>query len=55
MNEVERIVRECGCPKINLQVRTSNQEVIDFYKRIGFAIDDVVSMGKRLIDDSETT
>ncbi len=37
-----------GCPKINLQIRTSNTEVIEFYKRIGFSLDDVVSMGKRL-------
>ena len=37
-----------GCPKINLQIRTSNTQVIEFYKRCGFAIDDVVSMGKRL-------
>lgn len=48
MQEVERIVRARGCPKINLQVRTSNTGVIEFYKRIGFAIDDVSSMGKRL-------
>jgi ribosomal protein S18 acetylase RimI-like enzyme len=37
-----------GCPKINLQIRTSNSEVIEFYKRIGFTVDDVVSMGRRL-------
>lgn len=37
-----------GCPKINLQIRTSNTQVIEFYQRIGFSIDDVVSMGKRL-------
>ncbi len=37
-----------GCPKINLQIRTSNTEVIEFYKRIGFTMDNVVSMGKRL-------
>ena len=37
-----------GCPKINLQVRASSTQVIEFYKRIGFTIDDVVSMGKRL-------
>ncbi|BCM94210.1 acetyltransferase YpeA [Abditibacteriota bacterium] len=37
-----------GCPKINLQIRTSNAGVIEFYKRLGFTIDDVISMGKRL-------
>lgn len=48
MNEAERLLRECGCPKINLQVRTTNHAVIEFYKRIGFTVDDVVSFGKRL-------
>jgi ribosomal protein S18 acetylase RimI-like enzyme len=37
-----------GCPKINLQIRTSNTAVIAFYQGLGFTIDDVVSMGKRL-------
>lgn len=41
-------LEEMGCPKINLQIRTTNTEVIEFYKRIGFTVDDVVSMGKRL-------
>ena len=40
-----------GCPKINLQVRSSNANVIDFYKTIGYSVDDVVSMGKRLEED----
>jgi len=51
MEEAEVRLRAIGCPKINLQVRTSNVEVIEFYKRIGFAIDDVVSLGKRLEPD----
>jgi len=46
--EAERRLRESGCPKINLQIRTSNQGVIEFYRRIGYTLDDVVSMGKRL-------
>ena len=44
----EARLRELGCPKINLQIRTSNTGVIAFYKRIGFFEDDVISMGKRL-------
>jgi ribosomal protein S18 acetylase RimI-like enzyme len=48
MQEAERLLREAGCPKINLQVRAANVAVIDFYRKIGFAVDDVVSMGKRL-------
>jgi len=41
-----------GCPKINLQVRSTNREVIRFYERLGFREDEVVSMGKRLIVDA---
>src|ERR1039457_267034 len=51
MEEAERLLRAAGCPKINLQVRTSNAQVIEFYKSIGFKVDDVVSMGKRLETD----
>ena len=52
MAEVERRLTAVGCPKINLQVRTSNAAVIEFYRRIGFAQDDVIAFGKRLVDDS---
>lgn len=51
MDEAERLLRQAGCPKINLQVRAANAQVIEFYKRIGFKVDDVVSMGKRLETD----
>ena len=49
----EALLRNAGCPKINLQIRTSNQGVVEFYRRIGYSIDDVVSMGKRLELDRE--
>ena len=51
MEEAEAHLRALGCPKINLQVRSSNADVIEFYKRIGYSTDDVVSMGKRLKED----
>ncbi|MCX5734802.1 MAG: GNAT family acetyltransferase [candidate division NC10 bacterium] len=51
MEEAEALLRAAGCPKINLQVRSTNAAVIEFYKRIGFKIDDVVSFGKRLEPD----
>jgi ribosomal protein S18 acetylase RimI-like enzyme len=41
-------LKKMGCAKINLQVRRSNNAVIDFYKRIGFKEDDVISLGMRL-------
>jgi ribosomal protein S18 acetylase RimI-like enzyme len=51
VTEAERLLRAAGCPKINLQVRTSNTGVIEFYRRLGYAVDDVVSLGKRLEKD----
>lgn len=51
MGEAERLLRAEGCPKINLQVRTSNSEVQAFYRALGFVVDDVLSLGKRLEDD----
>jgi len=53
VDEAERLLREAGCPKINLQVRTSNHEVIEFYRRIGYSDDEVVSLGKRLEHDEK--
>ena len=51
MDEAERLLTECGCPKLNLQVRSSNVDVIAFYRSLGYATDDVVSLGKRLLTD----
>jgi ribosomal protein S18 acetylase RimI-like enzyme len=51
VDEAERLLRATGCPKINLQIRTSNHRVIEFYRRLGYSVDDVVSMGKRLEND----
>lgn len=48
MAAAEKHLKAAGCPKINLQVRTANTEVIAFYRSIGFAVNEVVSMGKRL-------
>jgi ribosomal protein S18 acetylase RimI-like enzyme len=51
MVEAEVRLKEKGCPKINLQVRTKNKAVISFYKSLGYAVDEVVSLGKRLEED----
>jgi len=50
--ESEARLRQMGCPKINIQIRAGNTAVIEFYNRIGFKTDDVVSMGKRLEADA---
>lgn len=51
MAEAERLLLARGCPKINLQVRSTNTAVIEFYRRLGYAQDEAVSLGKRLIPD----
>ncbi len=48
----ELLLREEGCPKINVQVRAGNQGVAEFYRNLGYAVDEVVSLGKRLETDS---
>ncbi len=51
MREAENRLRLAGCPKINLQIRRANTDVTAFYNALGYAVDDVVSMGKRLETD----
>ena len=51
MEALERQLTALGCPKINLQVRSSNAAVIAFYEALGYSVDPVTSLGKRLIPD----
>lgn len=51
MHAFEERLRALGCPKVNLQVRAGNADVLDFYARLGYIEDRVVSLGKRLIPD----
>ena len=49
--EIEQLLKQKGCPKINLQVRTSNAAVLALYAAIGYGEDNVLSLGKRLEQD----
>ncbi len=51
MQAAEERLNAAGCPKINLQVRQANTDVIAFYESIGYCLDQVVSLGKRLVPD----
>lgn len=51
MRRAEALLLALGCPKLNLQVRGTNQEAVAFYTRLGYLQDDVVSLGHRLIAD----
>lgn len=48
MRSVEEALEKRGCPKLNLQVRSSNRDVVEFYGRLGYAVEDRISMGKLL-------
>ena len=51
MRYVENLLRLRGCPKLNLQVRNSNPQAIEFYRHLGYEQDEAVSLGKRLTSD----
>jgi ribosomal protein S18 acetylase RimI-like enzyme len=38
-------LKELGCIKVNLQIRSTNKEVAAFYESLGFAGEDRLSMG----------
>ncbi len=44
VNYVINSLREIGCIKINLQIRSTNTEVAEFYESLGFAAEDRLSM-----------
>ncbi len=48
LRRAENLLADLGCPKINLQVRTTNEAVIAFYEKLGYRVEPLVSMGKRL-------
>jgi len=48
MSSLEARLLDYGCTKVNLQVRATNQDVVDFYLELGYAVEDRISMGKRL-------
>ena len=48
MREVEQRLMGRGCLKVNLQVMPDNKGVVQFYRELGFSIEDRLSMGKRL-------
>ena len=48
MREAETRLRTMGCTKINLQVRTSNAAAAEFYERLGYSVEDRISMSKRI-------
>jgi ribosomal protein S18 acetylase RimI-like enzyme len=48
MRAAETGLRDIGCPKVNLQVRAANAQVVAFYRSLGYSIEERISMGRRL-------
>jgi len=48
MRAAEEGLTKLGCPKVNLQVRSTNAGVIAFYRAVGYEVEERASMGKRL-------
>lgn len=51
VEHAEAALLQRGCPKINLQIRADNDEVVGFYRHLGYTVDETIDMGKRLIVD----
>jgi ribosomal protein S18 acetylase RimI-like enzyme len=53
INRLEKKLIARGCPKIQLMVREDNDTVIEMYEKLGYEIQGITSLGKRLIEDQE--
>ena len=51
MRRAEAFLVERGCPKVSFCVRKNNEAVLAFYQQLGYEIDDIHFLGKRLISD----
>jgi ribosomal protein S18 acetylase RimI-like enzyme len=51
MSAIEEKLLAMGCPKLNIQVRSGNTQAMEFYRKLGYKVDETVSLGKRLIED----
>jgi len=52
MQRIEGDLEAVGCPKVNVQIRAANAAVVAFYEKLGYARDQTIVLGKRLIPDA---
>lgn len=50
MAAAEDWLKARGCPKIQFMIRTSNAQALGFYEQLGYAPQDVVTLGRFLRD-----
>jgi ribosomal protein S18 acetylase RimI-like enzyme len=48
LRRAEELLAELGCPKLNLQVRASSPQAVGFYEKLGYRVEERISMGKVL-------
>ncbi len=52
MRKAEAGLKALGCPKVNLQVRSTNPGAIAFYQSLGYDVEERASLGKRVENES---
>lgn len=50
VRHAEEALSQLGCPKLNLQVRADNEEVVAFYESLGFRTEARINMGKLIAE-----
>jgi ribosomal protein S18 acetylase RimI-like enzyme len=48
LQHAEKVLKSMNCPKVNLQIETRNKEVVEFYRKNGYQVEERISMGKIL-------
>lgn len=48
VQHAEQALTALGCVKINLQIIGGNRQVTEFYRSLGYAVEDRISMGRRV-------
>ncbi|MGA2143256.1 MAG: GNAT family acetyltransferase [Brevinematales bacterium] len=48
LRHAENELLKLNCPKIKLQILNSNADVIDFYRKNGYNVEETICMGKTL-------
>lgn len=48
MEKAEGLLVQKGCPKLNLQIRVDNSDLQAFYEKLGYTVEERISMGKKL-------
>ena len=48
MKKVEGLLAQMSCSKLNLQIRADNSDLQALYEKLGYSVEERISMGKKL-------